>query len=156
MKPNIGITQKDLTTSVKILSVVLADEVILYTKTRKFHWNVSGNSFMELHKLFEEQYGALETIIDDTAERIGQLGAKAIGTMKEFLEMTTLSETPNVYPNQKDMLVELCNDNEKIIQNLRENIPVCEENDDLATADFLTGVMKTLEKNAWILRRYIS
>lgn len=156
MKPNIGIAQKDLNSSVKILTVVLSDEMILYTKTRKFHWNVSGNSFMELHKLFEEQYTALEVIIDDTAERIGQLGAKAIGTMKEFLETTTLVESPNVYPNQQDMLTELCDDNEKMITYLRENISVCEENDDAGSADFLTGVMKALEKNAWILRRYIS
>jgi starvation-inducible DNA-binding protein len=37
-----------------------ADEITLYTKSRKFHWNVSGNSFMELHQLFEKQYTALE------------------------------------------------------------------------------------------------
>jgi starvation-inducible DNA-binding protein len=156
MKPNIGIDQKKLDSSCKILSVVLADEMILYTKTRKFHWNVSGNSFMELHKLFEEQYNALEVIIDDTAERINQLGAKTIGTMKEFLELTTLSEAPNTYPNQKEMLTELCSDNEKIIQYLRENITVCDENDDAGSADFLTGLLKSHEKNAWILRRYLS
>jgi starvation-inducible DNA-binding protein len=156
MKPNIGIAQKKLDASCKILSVVLADEMILYTKTRKFHWNVSGNSFMELHKLFEEQYSALEVIIDDTAERINQLGAKTIGTMKEFLEHTNLSEAPNTYPYQKEMLTELCDDNEKIIQYLRENISVCDENEDAGSADFLTGLLKTHEKNAWILRRYLS
>lgn len=156
MKPNIGLTQKKLDISSKILSVVLADEMVLYTKTRKFHWNVAGNSFMELHKLFEEQYTALEVIIDDTAERINQLGTKTIGTFKEFLELTNLTENPNVYPNQKEMLMELLDDNEKIIKYLRENISTCDENDDAGTADFLTGLMKTHEKNAWILRRYLS
>ena len=56
MKPAIGITQERLDSSVSILSVILSDEVTLYTKTRKFHWNVSGESFMELHKLFQAQY----------------------------------------------------------------------------------------------------
>ena len=156
MKPNIGITQKNLDANNKILSIVLADEVMLYTKTRKFHWNVNGNSFMELHKLFEAQYTALEEIIDQVAERINQLGGKTIGTMKEFLEHTNLVESPNVYPNQKEMLTELLSDNEKITISLREDITKCDENDDAGSADFLTGVLKEHEKAAWILRRYLS
>lgn len=156
MKPNIGITQKNLDTNIKLMSVVLADEVMLYTKTRKFHWNVNGNSFMELHKLFEAQYTVLEEIIDQVAERINQLGGKTIGTMKEFLEHTNLVESPNVYPNQKEMLSELLTDNEKIAISLRVDITKCDENEDAGSADFLTGVLKEHEKAAWILRRYLS
>ena len=55
MKPNIGISDKKLSAVTELLSVVLANQVTLYTKTRKFHWNVSGDSFMELHKLFENR-----------------------------------------------------------------------------------------------------
>jgi starvation-inducible DNA-binding protein len=45
----------------------------LYIKTRKFHWNVCGESFMEIHKLFENQYKQLEESIDEIAERINKL-----------------------------------------------------------------------------------
>ena len=55
MQPHIGIPEKNLKSVNSILSTVLADAVVLYTKTRKFHWNVSGESFMELHLLFEKQ-----------------------------------------------------------------------------------------------------
>ena len=55
MKPNIGISEKNLQAVTGILSNVLADAMVLYSKTRKFHWNVKGESFMELHKLFEGQ-----------------------------------------------------------------------------------------------------
>ena len=64
MKPNIGLSEKKLNAVAELLSVVLANEVTLYTKTRKFHWNVEGESFMELHKLFENQYKQLEESID--------------------------------------------------------------------------------------------
>ena len=50
MKANIGISQKNLSLIAGMLSTILADAEVLYMKTRKFHWNVSGNSFMELHK----------------------------------------------------------------------------------------------------------
>lgn len=76
MNPNIGLSAKNLKSIGELLSKVLADAVILYIKTRKFHWNVSGNSFMELHKLFEEQYEKLEHSIDEIAERINKLGIK--------------------------------------------------------------------------------
>src|SRR5690349_6729748 len=68
MQPQIGISAKHLKSVASLLSVVLADAVVLYTKTRKFHWNVKGESFMELHLLFEKQYNELEEAIDEIAE----------------------------------------------------------------------------------------
>jgi starvation-inducible DNA-binding protein len=157
MEPQIGITKQNLQKSIAILSSVLADEMTLYIKIRKFHWNVSGNSFMELHILFENQYKELETSIDEIAERISKLGGKAIGTMKEFSELTRLKENPNKYPSQKDMLLELLEDHETIIIQQRKDVTVCgEENNDAGSADFLTGLMEEHETMAWKLRRYLS
>jgi starvation-inducible DNA-binding protein len=156
MKPNIGISENHLKKSIDLLSKTLADEVTLYTKIRKFHWNVSGESFMELHKLFQTQYTELEATIDEVAERISKLGGKTIGTMAEFLELTSIKESPNVYPNQKEMLKELLADHETIVKELRKNIDESDENRDAGTADFFTGLMQQHETMAWILRRYLS
>lgn len=157
MKPEIGIAKKDLSGSVSMLSVVLADEVTLYTKTRKFHWNVAGESFMELHKLFQAQYTELEGTIDEVAERINKLGGKTIGTMKEFVALTRLKESPDKYPNQKDMMKELLHDHDSLIVLLRKDIDICaKKNNDVGTVDFLTGMLQQHETTAWILRRYLS
>ncbi|OCB76052.1 Dps family protein [Flavobacterium crassostreae] len=157
MKPTIGITDKNLKNNITILESTLADAVTLYTKTRKFHWNVSGQSFMEIHKLFENQYKELEANIDEIAERINKLGGKTIGTMAEFKELTRLKESPNVYPDQKEMLKELLADNETIVVQLRKDIETIEdETKDIGTADFMTGLLQDHETTAWILRRYLS
>lgn len=157
MKPQIGITENNLKNSVTLLSTVLADEMTLYVKTRKFHWNVSGESFMEIHKLFEDQYKQLEVSIDEVAERINKLGGKTIGTMSEFSELTNLKESPKKYPSQKEMLKELLDDHETVIVELRKDIVTSEEeNKDIGTTDFLTGLMAQHETIAWILRRYLS
>jgi starvation-inducible DNA-binding protein len=157
MKPDIGIAKKDLSGSIAMLSVVLADEVTLYTKTRKFHWNVAGESFMELHKLFQAQYTELEETIDEIAERINKLGGKTIGTMKEFVALTRLKESPNKYPEQKDMMKELLHDHDSVIELLRKDIEACtKKSNDVGTVDFLTGVLQQHETTAWILRRYLS
>ena len=156
MKPNIGISDKNLKAVTSMLSVVLAYNVLLYTKTRKFHWNVNGQSFMELHKLFESQYNQLEEAIDEIAERINKLGSPTIGTMKEFLNIGNIKESPGKYPDQKTMLTELLKDHETIIIALRKNIDECEEKmGDAGTTDFLTNLIKQHETIAWTLRRYM-
>jgi len=157
MKANIGITEKHTESVTSLLSVLLADEMVLYIKTRKFHWNVSGESFMELHKLFEAQYKLLEEKIDEIAERINKLGAKTIGTLKEFSSATTLKEAPGKYPSQKNMLQELLTDHETLTRHLRKEVEACSEKyKDAGTADFLTGLMEDHETAAWILRRYLN
>lgn len=157
MKPNIGITEKELKNSSAILSTILSNEMTLYVKTRKAHWNVTGESFMELHKLFQNQYQQLEESIDEVAERIGKLGHKTIGTMSEFSKLATINEHPGKYESPKDMIKELLKDHESIIIELRENITECAiKNNDAGTADYLTGLMEQHETIAWILRRYLN
>jgi starvation-inducible DNA-binding protein len=143
--------------SINLLTVVLSDEMTLYIKTRKFHWNVAGESFMELHKLFESQYTELEAIVDVVAERVNKLGGKAIGTMNEFSLLTRIIEHPNKYPVQKAMITELLSDHELLIEELRKDIDLCsEENHDAGTADLFTGILQQHESIAWILRRYLN
>lgn len=157
MTPKIGITETNMKKSTLLLSTVLSDEMTLYVKTRKFHWNIVGNSFMELHKLFESQYKEFEEIIDEVAERINKLGSKTIGTMKEFSSLTRLTEHENKYPLQKDMIQELLSDNETLIIEIRKDIDVCaNETKDAGSADLLTKILQQHETMAWVLRRYLS
>jgi starvation-inducible DNA-binding protein len=157
MIPKIGISEINLQKSSSLLAIILSDEMTLYIKTRKFHWNVVGGSFMELHKLFETQYTELEKIIDEIAERINKLGSRTIGTMNEFASLSRILEHPNQYPIQRTMIAELLIDHETIIFELRKDIDTCSnECHDAGTADLLTGIIQQHESIAWILRRYLS
>ncbi|MEO8086790.1 MAG: DNA starvation/stationary phase protection protein [Bacteroidota bacterium] len=157
MKPKIGISEKHLKGVTELLSVALADAVTLYTKTRKFHWNVGGESFMELHKLFESQYTKLEESIDEIAERISKLGSKTIGTMQEFSKLSSIKEYPAKYPSSKEMIKELLENHESVIIKLRKSVDACADKfKDAGSADFLTGLMEQHETIAWTLRRYLN
>ncbi|QOW10500.1 DNA starvation/stationary phase protection protein [Kaistella flava (ex Peng et al. 2021)] len=155
MKPDLGITQKNLTAVNQILNAVLADGNMLYIKLRKFHWNLSGDNFMELHLLFEDQYNAVAEAADEVAERIATLGGTAIGTTTEFAKESQLKETPGKVPDTQGILKELVGDHESIVKSLRENLDKCEDDyKDAGTADFLNGLMQEHEKMAWKLRKY--
>ena len=155
MKPDLGIKEQNLTEINDLLNHVLADGNVLYIKLRKFHWNLSGDNFMELHKLFEEQYDAVAEAIDEVAERISTLGGVAIGTTSEFAELSLLIENPGKIPTNQEMIKELVNDHETIVKSLRKFVDDTEEKyGDKGTSDFLTGLMQTHEKMAWKLRKY--
>lgn len=157
MKPNTGITEKNAEGVVSILNTLLADEYILYTKTRNYHWNVTGSSFQELHKFFESQYNELDEIIDEVAERIRSLGAFSPGAMKTFLETSRLSEEKDFGLKSTEMLDALLKDHEAIIRSLRSDlVAVADKYSDIGTSDFLTGLMEQHEKMAWMLRAYLS
>ena len=157
MEPNIGITKKNLKEVCSILNNCLADAHILYFKLRKYHWNIQGDNFMELHKLFENHYEQVQEAIDEIAERVSQLGGMAIGTTIEFAKGSSLKEAPGKNPeNNLDMIKELLADHETIIRNLRKGVEESEEKySDQGTSDFLTGLMQQHEMMAWTLRRYL-
>ena len=148
----IGISEHDKGAVIGILTKALADEHVLYTKTRNYHWNVVGPHFNDLHKFFEGQYDQTAEDIDEIAERIRALGGKAVSTMVEFLQHTGLEEHPGKYPDAKSMVANLVADHETIIQNLREDIKSCNQHNDVGTEDFLTGMLEKHEKTAWMLR----
>ncbi len=153
MKINTGISDRNRNESVKILNQLLSDEYVLYTKTRNYHWNVTGPDFSELHKFFESQYEELDGIIDETAERARSLGGRPFGTLKEFLHETRLKEFPADDPDARKMTARLLEDHELMIRNLRRDLTLCAEKySDMGTSDFLTGLMERHEKMAWTLR----
>jgi len=156
MKPNIEISDKNLKEVATLLNKLLANEYVLYTKTRNAHWNIQGDNFIELHKFFESQYDSLNIIIDDTAERVRALGHFALGSLKDFLKVAQLSEQNDNFSDQNHIIKTLLEDHESIIHSLRNHIVIItDEFKDLGTADFMTGLMEQHEKMAWMLRSYL-
>ena len=157
MNIDIAIPAGDRQTVVDILNTLLSDEYLLYTKTRNYHWNVTGPQFNDLHKFFEAQHEALNEFVDDVAERARQLGGRAFGSLAEFVKTARLNEAPGAVPAARDMIASLLADHEAIIRSLRADIgPVVDKYNDVGTSDFLTGLLEKHEKMAWMLRAFLA
>lgn len=153
METRIGIKQENRSSIAHILSKILADEFLIYTKTLNAHWNVEGDGFYEKHLFFESQYKQLIENIDEVAERIRVLGHYAPATLKQFLELTQFTEEPKEKNDGAGFIRELLEDHQSLIVELRENINLF-TNDlkDTGSSDFVTGLMESHEKMTWMLR----
>ena len=153
MEINIGIIEKNRKLVADELSKILADEFVLFTKTKNAHWNVDGIDFYDKHKFFEEQANHLDGFTDSVAERIRTLGHYAPASLKSYLELTQLAEPKQSKYDSQSFIKELLSDNETVINSLRKNINIfANDYEDLGSSDFITGLMQDHEKMAWFLR----
>jgi starvation-inducible DNA-binding protein len=132
------------------LSKLLADTYTLYLKTQGFHWNVVGQRFYDLHKLFEEQYNELAEANDEIAERIRALGAKAPASYSEFRKLAGIVEETGV-PAAMEMIRQLLTDNRSAVRSAQAVVAVAEAHGDVGTADLATQRIRSHEKAAWML-----
>ena len=155
IKTDIGVKDDARKKIVETLNMRLSDEYVLYTKTRKYHWNVIGPRFHQLHEFFKEQYEILDEMIDEIAERARQLGGKSLGTLDEFARNSSINEEPGQNPDAQTMISNLLNDHETVIKTLRKNADEAEELEDMVTNDFFLEAAQKHEKMAWMLRAHL-
>jgi len=157
MKANIGISEENKNAVAAQLVKLLADEFVLYTKTRNAHWNVEGADFHAMHLFFESQYQQLDEVMDSVAERIRKIGHYAPATLTQLLKLTHLTEATANKNDSAGFLRELLEDHESIITFIRGNInPFANEYHDAGTSDFITALLETHEEMAWMLRAHFA
>jgi len=156
MKTEIGISETNRQAVANELAKILADETVLYIKTKNAHWNIEGADFYDKHKFFESQFGLLDEMIDGVAERIRMIGHYAPATLTSYLSLTRLTEQNKEQNNGQGFIKELLQDHESIIMIMREHIKsFTNDFHDLGTSDFITGLMEAHEKMAWFLRSHL-
>lgn len=145
---------QNLDVVVKALTTLLADGMVLYTKTRNFHWNITGPNFTSLHAFLEDHYTELAEETDSIAEKIRTLQSVAIGSMKQFLEHSTLKESTEKL-NSRQMLETLLKDEEQYLMNVRQVLQQEAIANDDSVSDLLTTILVAHEKKAWMIRVHL-
>ena len=139
---------------VEKLSILLGSSYSLYLKTQNYHWNVTGPMFTTLHSLFETQYSEIGQAVDEIAERIRALGARAPASYSEYARLSRIEED-STSPPATEMIEALAADQTTLAATAREVIQSALEIDDDATADLGTRRIDVHEKNAWMLRSHL-
>ncbi len=149
-------TQTDLSDNAipeiaEALNGLAADSLALYTKTKNFHWHVSGPHFRDYHLLFDEQAAEIFATVDDLAERVRKLGARTLHSIGEIARLQTIKDNNKDFVPPAEMLTELMNDNKSVIKRMRAAHEIADKHHDVATASILENFIDAAEKRNWFL-----
>lgn len=157
MKQNLEISGEGIDEVVVALNTLMADECVLYTKIRNVYWNYSSPNYYELHKFFKIQYELLDDMVNHIVKRVHSLGYFSLGSMKDFLNVTRLSEENDNFEHSTHLIQLLVTDHETIIGIIcKDIIPLATKFNDSITIDLVTGIIEQHEKMAWMLRSFLS
>src|SRR5438093_4490433 len=90
----IGLDEGVCEQSANALSQILADTMTLRDMYRKHHWQVAGETFYQLHLLFDKHYDEQVELVDALAERIMLLGGISIAMAADVAETTFIRRPP--------------------------------------------------------------
>ena len=153
---NTGIDESKRMVIADGLAKLLSETYTLYLKTHKYHWNVTGPMFQNLHLMFETHYNELALAVDEIAERIRVLGVKAPGSYSEFSELSKVKDDPTKDVDANTMIANLLLDHEQVVRTAKDILPVLDGANDEGTNSLLGARIEFHEKTAWMLKSLIS
>jgi len=133
------------------LKIVLADTFTMYLKTHSFHWNVIGPNFSEYHAFFGNLYEELHGAVDPIAEQIRAVNSFAPSSLDRIKELTRIEESDTI-PTAERMFQILINDNNIILDALKQAYDLADKEGELGLANFLQDRMDIHKKHGWMLR----
>ena len=138
---------------VTLLNQQLANISDLYSQIKQAHWNVRGEEFYQLHKLFDDLAEPLPEHIDTIAERAVTLGGLALGTARSAAAASELAEFP-LQPGGFEYAKELAERFAKAGNSIREAIDTADDLEDRDTADLFTAISRVLDKSLYFLEAH--
>lgn len=135
----------------KAAKVAFASTFSFYLKAHNFHWNIVGPDFLEYHDLFGKIYEEVYGSVDDFAEKIRAMGTFVPASLSRFSMLTQIDDETNIL-SQDAMLVELAQDNEKMIKLLKMVFQASEANQEYGFSDFIAGRIDAHQKHGWMLK----
>ncbi len=140
------------TALVSELNGLLADHFALFTKTKNFHWHVTGPRFRDLHLLFDEQAIAIRDNIDMIGERVRKNGAPTLTSIGSIASATAIKDQDQTDLKAEDMIRELHDDNVKMLERIKKLKDLAEEAGDNATDGILDDLTDQTEERIWFLK----
>jgi len=133
------------------LNSALADCYALYLKTKNFHWHVSGPHFRDYHLLLDDQAAQIYGITDAIAERVRKTGNVTLRSIGDIARRQSLQDNDADFVAPADMLIELREDNLKLVESFRTVKQAAEAAGDNATSGIVDEWTDQAEERAWFL-----
>lgn len=152
----IDLPEKAIGQSVTLLNQILADTITLHDLYKKYHWQVAGPTFYELHRLLDKHADKIRHTIDLIAERIQILGGVSCGMPFDVAENTKIERPPMGVENVPALLARTVHAHATIIHTIREGITLTQDNKDYGTNDLLVSdLLRMHEMQIWFISQHL-
>lgn len=138
---------------IKNLNELLSDLNVFYRKLQNYHWNIKGKSFFTIHSKLEEYYNEVNEQIDEIAEHILSLGYQPLGTMKDYLQISKISEAENEKICEDDVFTNVMQDMQIILDRLLTIKKLADQNNEYMTSSLCDEYMLEYSKKIWMIKQ---
>lgn len=135
------------------LNEFLSDLNVFYRKLQNYHWNIVGKDFFVIHSKLEEYYNEINRQIDETGEHILILGKQPLGTMKDYLEKTSIAEAKNEKVQDIVVFENIIADYESLLKKVVEIKQMADEQSEYGTSSLMDNYIVEYSKVLWMLRQ---
>lgn len=135
------------------LNEYLADLNVFYRKLQNYHWNIEGREFFILHAKLEEYYNEINEQIDEVAEYILRLGGEPLGTMKDYLNISKITEAQNVKVKSDTVYTEIIKDFTHLLDCANKIKQEADKTGDTQTSTFMDEFIASYSKTLWMLKQ---
>ena len=135
------------------LNELLSDLNVFYRKLQNYHWNVTGQDFFQAHSKLEELYNEINEQIDEVAEHILILGEEPLGTLKDYLEKTNITEPENKKIKSQEVFQTIQKDYKKLLEKVTEIKEKADEQKEYSTSALMDDYILDYSKIIWMLKQ---
>ncbi len=135
------------------LNVFLSDLNVFYRKLQNYHWNIRGSLFFVLHSKLEEYYDEVNEQVDIIAEHILALGGEPLGTLKDYLSITKITEAENKKIESIEVINTLIEDYSTLLKDATKIKNLADQLGEHKTATIMDDVIEDYTTKLWMLKQ---
>ncbi|WP_225429807.1 Dps family protein [Deinococcus detaillensis] len=130
----------------------LATSINLYLKFKKYHWDIRGRFFRDLHLAYDEFIDEIFPSIDEQAERLVALGGSPKNAPEDLARYSVVKVPTETVRDARTQVADLVSDLSRVGKGYRDDSGTVDDAEDHATADMYNGYAGTIDKIRWMLQ----
>lgn len=136
--------------ALNLAKIALSNAFFTSFKAQVFHWNVTGNEFLQLHEFFGEIYKSATESVDVIAEQIRAMGIMAPVSITELMRYAYI-DIENTAVDCTSMLFDLRATNDKSLETLNTLFDSLSLIKEQGFADCVATQINTIKKQNWMI-----